>query len=276
MMIHSLCIVLVIVTLSNAYISYPQVFRKFVRSNRFISNELFSVPTSTTPSTTDVINNNKKSFVQDELRAYAMKLHTRDQAPREGQQKAEVPFTKWEVKRDDYLHFLVDSLKVYETFEKIVDKDARYSKLKNTGLERTNELRADIKWMLETDTSLHLPQCGKNGQLYSDELEKLASTNLPKFICHYYNHYFAHTAGGRMIGKKMSDMLWNGQSLKFYEWEGDVRKLLDDVRVSIDEIATEWNDDQRKDCLEETMATFKFGGSLMSYMKPPSSSSGGH
>jgi len=170
----------------------------------------------------------------------------------------------------------VDSLKVYETFEKIVTKDTRYSKLRNTGLERTNELRADIKWMLETDTSLQLPECGTNGKLYSDELEKLAASSLPKFICHYYNHYFAHTAGGRMIGKKMSDTLWNGQSLKFYEWEGDVRKLLDDVRVSIDEMAAEWTDDQRKECLEETMATFKFGGSLMSYMKPPSSSSSHH
>jgi hypothetical protein len=36
------------------------------------------------------------SFVQDELRTYAMKLHTKDQAPKEGQQKADTPFTQWE------------------------------------------------------------------------------------------------------------------------------------------------------------------------------------
>lgn len=261
-MIRTLFIILVIVALSKAYISHPKVFKKIICS------KLFNIQT-TNPATSEIVNN-KKSFVQDELRTYAMKLHTRDQAPREGQQKAEVPFTKWEVSRSDYLHFLVDSLKVYETFEKIVSNDARYSKLKNTGLERTEALRADIKWMLETDTSLKLMDCGKNGLMYSDELEKLASSNPSKFICHYYNHYFAHTAGGRMIGKKMTEMLWNGQSLKFYEWSGDVGKLLGSVRDSIDEMALGWTIEQRQECLEETMATFKFGGSLMSYMKPPS------
>lgn len=62
----------------------------------------------------------KDSFVQNEMRSYAMKLHTRDQAPREGQQKAEKPFTTWEPKRENYLQFLVDSLVVYETLDNIV------------------------------------------------------------------------------------------------------------------------------------------------------------
>ena len=60
------------------------------------------------------------SFVQDELRPVAMKLHTKDQAPREGQQKEKTPFTKWEPSRQDYTQFLVDSLMVYNTFEQIV------------------------------------------------------------------------------------------------------------------------------------------------------------
>ena len=42
------------------------------------------------------------SFVQDELRPYAMKLHTRDQAPREGTMPAQKPFTKWEVTLSQY------------------------------------------------------------------------------------------------------------------------------------------------------------------------------
>lgn len=70
----------------------------------------------------------KDSFVQNEMRSYAMKLHTRDQAPREGQQKAEKPFTVWEPKRDNYLQFLVDSLVVYETLDNIV---ARYESITN-------------------------------------------------------------------------------------------------------------------------------------------------
>ena len=39
----------------------------------------------------------------------AMKLHTRDQAPKEGQQPAEKPVAKWEPGRAEYLQFLVDS-----------------------------------------------------------------------------------------------------------------------------------------------------------------------
>lgn len=43
------------------------------------------------------------SFVQDELRPYAMRLHTRDQAPREGKMPAQRPFTQWEVKLSQYV-----------------------------------------------------------------------------------------------------------------------------------------------------------------------------
>jgi hypothetical protein len=43
------------------------------------------------------------SFVQDDLRAYAMKLHTRDQAPKEGKQPAEKPFTTWVMRRIHYV-----------------------------------------------------------------------------------------------------------------------------------------------------------------------------
>ena len=38
-----------------------------------------------------------------------MKLHTRDQSPKEGQQPAEKPVAKWEPGRAEYLQFLVDS-----------------------------------------------------------------------------------------------------------------------------------------------------------------------
>jgi hypothetical protein len=41
------------------------------------------------------------------------------------------------------------------------------------------------------------------GQVYCRLISKLAESDPPAFICHYYNFYFAHTAGGRMIGKKV-------------------------------------------------------------------------
>ena len=88
-------------------------------------------------------------------------------------------------------------------------------------------------------------------------------------MCHYYNHYFAHTAGGRMIGKKMADKLLDGTTLKFYQWEGDVRALLDETRKSMDALASTWSESEKQACLEETMACFRYGGSLMVYMKAP-------
>jgi heme oxygenase len=36
-------------------------------------------------------------------------------------------------------------------------------------------------------------------------------------MCHYYNFYFAHTAGGRMIGKQMSALLLDKKTLDFYK-----------------------------------------------------------
>jgi heme oxygenase len=38
---------------------------------------------------------------------------------------------------------------------------------------------------------------------YAKHLKQLAADDPQSFICHYYNYYFAHTAGGRMIGKKV-------------------------------------------------------------------------
>ena len=64
--------------------------------------------------------NKEYSFVQNDMRKAAMMLHTRDQAPKEGQQKAQTPFTRWEPTRSDYMQFLVDSLEVYQALEDIV------------------------------------------------------------------------------------------------------------------------------------------------------------
>lgn len=206
-----------------------------------------------------------------------MKLHTRDQAS-EGRQTAQTPFTKWEPQRGDYLQFLVDSLLVYETLEQLVTEYPSLSAFRNTGLERAAALRKDIAFMREYDSSLAsvATASGSHGVKYSAFLRALAAESIPKFMCHYYNHYFAHTAGGRMIGKRMSDALLEGKSLAFYEWTGDVKALLDGVRVSIDALATQWTPAEKQQCMEETMNCFRFGGGLMSYMKAPGGGGGAH
>lgn len=64
-----------------------------------------------------------KPFVE-EMRAVAMKLHTKDQA-REGEKESEAPpVAKWEPSVEGYLRFLVDSRLVFQTLEDIVDRAA--------------------------------------------------------------------------------------------------------------------------------------------------------
>lgn len=64
-----------------------------------------------------------RGFV-DEMRAVAMRLHTRDQA-REGQKESDAPpVAKWEPSVEGYLRFLIDSKLVYDTIEGIVQRAA--------------------------------------------------------------------------------------------------------------------------------------------------------
>lgn len=64
-----------------------------------------------------------KPFVE-EMRAVAMKLHTKDQA-REGEKEPEgPPVAKWEPSVEGYLRFLVDSKLVFQTLEDIVERAA--------------------------------------------------------------------------------------------------------------------------------------------------------
>jgi len=62
-----------------------------------------------------------------------------------------------------------------------------------------------------------IPEPGKYGKEYAALLPQLLEKSLPAFMCHYYNFYFAHTAGGRMIGKKMAALLLDGYELEFYK-----------------------------------------------------------
>lgn len=129
------------------------------------------------------------SFIQTELRDAAMKLHTREQAPKEGhaESKKMEPYTPT---RNDYLAFLVDSQHVYQAMEDIVNDRDELAALRNTGLERVKPLEKDIEYMMAM-YNLKRPNVGKPGQDYANSIRQIAS--IPEFICHYYNFYFAHT-----------------------------------------------------------------------------------
>ena len=155
-----------------------------------------------------------ESFIETELRGAAMRLHTREQAPKEGEAPAKKPAEPYVPTHADYLRFLVDSKHVYEAMEDIVNGRDELAVYRNTGLERTKALEKDIEFMVE-EYGLERPSVGKPGSNYAEMLRKIES--IPEFVCHYYNFYFAHTAGGRMIGKQMSSLLLEKKTLEFYK-----------------------------------------------------------
>lgn len=91
----------------------------------------------------------------------------------------------------------------------------------------------------------------------------LKNVETPVLVCHFYNYYFAHTAGGRMIGKTVMDSVFDGYLFEFYQWEGDVKEILTQVKTQIDEIASTWTRQQKDASLGATPETFQKSGALL-------------
>lgn len=208
----------------------------------------------------------KKGFVE-EMRMAAMKLHTRDQSPKEGQRaESENPVQQFTPSREGYLRFLAESKAVYDVLEKVVQDAPKpeYAHFRQTGLERAAPLAKDISWLQNT-YKLPAPSVSMDGPgpSYARMLEQAASEDPAAFICHFYNFYFAHTAGGRMIGKKVSEMILDSTTLDFYKWDGDVKDKLSAVKDKINELADSWTREQKDHCLEETHLSFKYSGDIL-------------
>ncbi|KAJ8767735.1 hypothetical protein K2173_020675 [Erythroxylum novogranatense] len=206
-----------------------------------------------------------KGFVE-EMRFVAMKLHTREQA-KEGEKEVKQPeeqaVPKWEPTVDGYLRFLVDSKFVYDTLEEIVHKAAYpfYAEFQNTGLERSEKLAKDLEWFREQGHAI--PEPSSPGATYAQYLKDLSEKDPQAFICHFYNIYFAHTAGGRMIGKKVSEKILDGKDLDFYKWDGNLSQLLQNVRDKLNKVAESWTREEKNHCLEETEKSFKYSGDIL-------------
>lgn len=87
---------------------------------------------------------------------------------------------------------------LFMLFDNFCGADAQFH---NTGLERAENLAKDLEWFKEQGHSV--PEPSTPGVDYSLYIEQLSKEDPQSFICHFYNTYFAHTAGGRMIGKKV-------------------------------------------------------------------------
>lgn len=202
-----------------------------------------------------------------------MKLHTRSQAPKEGQAAEEKtkrePYTP---SRADYLAFLVDSQHVYTAFEDVVQSMPELQVFCDTGLERTKPLESDIAFMMN-EYGLERPPIGQPGLEYANVIRAFAKEGeedgekrIPEFMCHFYNFYFAHTAGGRMIGKQMSALLLDNKTLEFYKWDGDLNQIKGAVKENIEDIVARWSREEKDRCLEETAAAFQGGGGINSHL----------
>eukprot|EP00171_Calliarthron_tuberculosum_P013651 IDg13651t1 len=212
-----------------------------------------------------------KGFVE-EMRFVAMRLHTKDQAPREGEQEeSALPIDAWYPSRGDFLQFLVDSLAVYEFFEnELVVNNELFASFRNTGLERVEALNIDITYLCD-ELGVEARQPSQAATGYVAYLRTLVAERPESALCHWYNYYFAHSAGGRMIGRLMQQRLFDGREFSFYEWESDVKALLGPVRKSIDEVAAEWTREVKDVCLKETGLAFGYSGTVLQNLAKASS-----
>eukprot|EP00267_Zea_mays_P053206 XP_020406319.1 heme oxygenase 1, chloroplastic-like [Zea mays] len=138
------------------------------------------------------------------------------------------------------------------------------AEFRNTGLERSEALKNDLEWFRQQGHTI--PKPSAPGTTYASLLEDLSEEDPQAFICHFYNMYFAHTAGGRMIGKKVSKKILNNKELEFYKWEGNLSQLLQNVRNKLNQVASSWSWEEKDHCLEETEKSFSYSGGLLRHI----------
>ena len=120
----------------------------------------------------------------------------------------------------------------------------------DTGIERSAALDKDLEWFQKEKSMQLLPALSDGpGATYVEYLTRLADEDVPSFLCHYYNTYFAHMSGGAMIGKSVSAKLLDGFELEFYKYptEGDPKQSLGAaVKDNLNRVAEGWNAEDRK------------------------------
>ncbi|KAE8682895.1 Heme oxygenase 1 [Hibiscus syriacus] len=204
-----------------------------------------------------------KGFVE-EMRIVAMNciLETK-QRRREGRKQPEERTVKvWEPTVDGYLKTWLIAV-VYDTLEGIIDKAVfpSYAEFRSTGLERSEKLAIDLQWFKEQGYAI--PEPTSPGVTYAEYLKELSEKDPQAFICHFYNIYFAHSAGGRMIGKKVAEKILDNKELEFYIWDGDLSQLLQNVRDKLNKVAESCTREEKNHCLEETEKSFKYSGDIL-------------
>ncbi|XP_068312343.1 probable inactive heme oxygenase 2, chloroplastic isoform X2 [Pyrus communis] len=104
------------------------------------------------------------------------------------------------------------------------------------------------------------------GVSYAKYLEGLAAHSAPLFLCHFYNIYISHIAGGQVIARQVSEKLLEGRELGFYTWEGDVQELLKGVREKVNKLGEHWTRDDKNKRLKETTKSFRYLGQTVRWI----------
>ncbi|KAM3710449.1 hypothetical protein ACJW31_01G030800 [Castanea mollissima] len=169
----------------------------------------------------------------------------------------------WQPSMEGFLNYLVDSKLVFNTVERIVDESSHvaYAYFRKTGLERSEALEKDLEWLGQQ--GFVIPEPSGPGISYAKYLGELSEKSAPLFMCHFYNIYFSHIAGGQVIARQVSEKLLEGRELEFYRWEGDVAELIKDVREKLNMLGEHWCRDEKNRCLKEATKAFRFLGQIV-------------
>ncbi|CAH9078063.1 unnamed protein product [Cuscuta europaea] len=167
----------------------------------------------------------------------------------------------WQPSMEGFLRYLVDSRLVFNIIERTVDEssDVSYAYFRNTGLERADFISKDLAWLSEQGNDI--PEPSNPGVAYSNYLEELGEKNPPLFLCHFYNIYFSHIAGGQVIAKKVCEKLirgGEGRALEMYRWNGNEEKLLQGVREKLNMLSQHWPRNNKNRCLHDMRKSFRF------------------
>lgn len=169
----------------------------------------------------------------------------------------------WQPSMEGFVKYLVDSKLVFDFIERIVDEssDVSYAYFRKTGLERSKALSKDLEWFSQQD--IVVPEPSNPGVTYVKYLEELAEKSPPLFLCHFYNIYFSHIAGGQAITKQVSEKILEGKELEFFSWEGESEELLRGVREKLNMLGEHWSRDVKNKCLKDTTKSFRFLGQIV-------------
>ncbi|KAK4434454.1 putative inactive heme oxygenase 2, chloroplastic [Sesamum alatum] len=211
----------------------------------------------------------EKKGITEEMRFVAMKLRNSGKAKRKiilllmDNSDENNDGETWQPSMEGFLKYLVDSELVFSTVERIVDEstDVSYVYFRKTGLERSDCISRDLKWLGEQGNVI--PEPSSPGITYVQYLKELAEKSPPLFLCHFYNIYFSHIAGGQVIAKQVTRKLLEGRELEFYRWEGDAEELLRGVREKLNALGEHWSRDEKNKCLREATKAFRFLGQIV-------------